>query len=472
MNEKYLTVTAITRYLKAKFDADNNLKTVFLKGEISNFKAHTTGHLYFSLKDENSKINAIMFRTKASKLNFTPVDGSKVLVAGHISIYEATGGYQIYVDEMLEDGMGNLYIAFEKLKKELAKEGLFDQSHKKTIPKIPKRVGIITASTGAAIRDIITTIRRRFPICETILFPTLVQGDNAKDDIVRNIEKAQNYDLDVLIIGRGGGSIEDLWPFNEEIVARAIYNCSIPTISAVGHEIDFTISDFVADLRAPTPTAAAELAVPNMLDLTKHIDQLAIRLKEAINKKIKYQKLYLDALKSSYVIKSPMVMFENKKQTISLINDKLNTLIIQKVEKEKEKLKNIRESYVLNNPQNLYIAPKESIVSMAKRINELFYNNLNSQKTKLEYLKNSYILTNPKVLYKDKEVEIKNIASKLELLNPLKIIARGYSVTYNNGQIVKSIKDVQKNDELQIKVTDGIINTKVIDVEEENGKEI
>ncbi len=468
MQEKYLTVTAITRYLKAKFDADNNLQMVFIKGEISNFKAHTTGHLYFSIKDENSKINAIMFRAKASKLNFTPAEGSKVLVAGRISIYEATGGYQIYVDEMLEDGMGNLYIAFEKLKKKLQAEGLFAKEHKKNIPKIPKRIGIITASTGAAVRDIITTIKRRFPICETILFPTLVQGENAATDIVYNIERAQNYNLDVLIIGRGGGSIEDLWPFNEEIVARAIYNCEIPIISAVGHEIDFTISDFVADLRAPTPTAAAELAVPNILDLTNYIKQLEIRLKEAMQKKINYQKLYLEALKSSYVIKSPMVMFDSKKQTVALINDKINTLIIQKINKEKERMKNIHQSYILNNPNLLYENFQESIVSMAKRINELFYNNLNDYKTKLKYLKNNYILNNPKVLYKDKEVEIKNITSKLELLNPLKIIARGYSVTYNNDKIVKSIKNVKKDDKLKIKVTDGIISTKVIDMEEEN----
>lgn len=467
MNEKYLTITAITRYLKAKFDSDNNLKMVFLKGEISNFKAHTTGHLYFSLKDENSKINAIMFRTSASKLNFTPTDGSKVLVAGRISVYEATGNYQIYVDEMLEDGMGNLYVAFEKLKKELAKEGLFAESHKKPIPKIPKRVGIITASTGAAVRDIITTIKRRFPICETILFPTLVQGENAKDDIVRNIGRAENFDLDVLIIGRGGGSIEDLWPFNEEIVARAIYQCKIPTISAVGHEIDFTISDFVADLRAPTPTAAAELAVPNMVDLTNHISQLSIRLREAINKKIKYERLHLEAIKSSYVLKTPMVMYENKKQTISLINEKLNTLITQKLTKEKEKLINLRSHYILNNPEMLYQAKAESIASMAKRVTELFYNNLKVKELKLEYIKNSYILTNPQKLYEKEQTKLSGIIDKLELLNPLKIIGRGYSITYLNDKIVKSLKQVNINDTLNIKVNDGYIMAKILKKKED-----
>ncbi len=423
MNDKYLSVSAITRYLKAKFDSDENLQTVFLKGEISNFKAHTSGHFYFSLKDETSKINAIMFRSNASKVLFKPVDGMKVLVTGRVSIYEAMGSYQVYVDEMLEDGVGNLYVAYEQLKKKLKEEGLFDEVHKRAIPKIPRKVGIITASTGAAIRDIITTIKRRFPICETILFPTLVQGENAKDDIVRNIKRAEDYDLDVLIVGRGGGSIEDLWPFNEEIVARAIYDCKIPVISAVGHEVDFTIADFVADLRAPTPTAAAELAVPNMYDLKKHIDQLSIRLNESIFKKVNYLKLYLDSVKNSFVIKNPMIMFENRKQSLDLMNNKLNDLMLGKV----DKLKN----------------------EMAK-------------------MKKSYVLTNPILLYKDKILEVKNIAKKLELLNPLNILSRGYSVTYFQDKALKSVKGIEKDNVLDIKLADGMIKSKVIDVKEEN----
>lgn len=422
MNEKYLTVSAVTRYLKAKFDIDENLQTVYLKGEISNFKAHTSGHFYFSLKDENSKINAIMFRSNASKVIFKPADGMKVLVTGRISVYEAMGSYQIYVDEMLEDGVGNLYIAFEQLKKKLQAEGLFDEALKKPIPRIPKRVGIVTASTGAAIRDIMTTIKRRFPICETILFPTLVQGENAKDDIVRNIKRAEDYDLDVLIVGRGGGSIEDLWPFNEEIVARAIYDCRIPVISAVGHEVDFTIADFVADLRAPTPTAAAELAVPNMSDLKKHIDQLSIRLNEAIYKKVNYLKLYLDSVKNSFVIKNPGVMFENRKQSLDLMNTKLNELMLGKVDK---------------------------------------------MKNELEKIKKSYVLTNPKLLYKDNVVCLKNIIDKLELLNPLNILSRGYSITYMNDKALKSVKEVKKDDVLKIKLYDGMLETMVSKIEED-----
>ena len=419
MNDKYLSVTAITRYLKSRFDGDSNLQTVFLKGEISNFKAHTTGHFYFSLKDDKCKINAIMFRSNASKVPFNPVDGMKVLVTGRISLYEAMGSYQIYVDEMVEDGIGNLYVAFEELKKKLSSEGLFDEKYKRPIPKIPKRVGIVTASTGAAIRDIITTIKRRFPICETILFPTLVQGENAKDDIVRNIKKAHEYDLDVLIVGRGGGSIEDLWPFNEEIVARAIFESKIPVISAVGHEIDFTISDFVADLRAPTPTAAAELAVPNMVDLKSLISNLMIRLNEAINKKVNYQKLYLDSIKNSFVIKNPMIMFENKRQTLDLYLEKLNNVILRNLEIKRDKLSNLKDTYVLANPE---------------------------------------------FIYRDRKVLLKTVIDKLNLLNPLNILSRGYSISYLNGVALKSISEVKKMDEVQIKVSDGVIVTQVKDV--------
>ncbi len=419
MNDKYLSVTAITRYLKSKFESDVNLRLVFLKGEISNIKYHTTGHIYFSIKDETSKINAIMFSSNAKKLLFKPVDGSKVLVTGRITIYEATGGYQIYVDEMIEDGVGNLYIAFEKLKQDLSKEGLFDQKYKKSIPKIPERIGVITAPTGAAIKDILSTIKRRFPICEVILFPSLVQGDGAKNDIVKNIKLAQNYDLDVLIVGRGGGSIEDLWPFNEESVARAIFDCKIPVISAVGHEIDFTIADYVADMRAPTPTGAAELAVPNITDLINNINNLKIRLNESINKKINYQKLYLDGIKSSYAIKNPLIMYENKKQKLDILLDNLNKSLVKKYENSKHKL-------------------------------ELF--------------KNNYILNNPKILYEKHQNKLSNLIEKLELINPLGVLKRGYSLTMQNNKIISSIDSVKLNSSLLIKVSDGEIEANVINI--------
>lgn len=423
MNNKYLEISALTKYIKYKFDNDEHLRKVYLKGEISNLKIHSTGHLYLSLKDEYSKINAIMFSSAAKKMLFTPKDGMKVLVTGRISVYEATGNYQIYIDEMLEDGIGNLYIAFEQLKEKLKNEGLFDSAHKRKIPRIPNRVGIITAPTGAAIKDILSTIKRRYPLCETILFPSLVQGDNAKDDIVRNIELANNYELDVLIVGRGGGSIEDLWPFNEEIVARAIYNSKIPVVSAVGHEIDFTIADYVADLRAPTPTGAAEMVVPNTSDLINYLNQLKIRLNECINKKVKYNELYLDSIKNSFVIKNPLIMYENRKQKLDIMLDKINTIIAKKID---------------------------------------------NFKVKMNYIKANYTLNNPTVLYKDDIHKLNLLVEKLELLNPLAILKRGYTVTYQNDKIIKSIKDIDTKNTLKIKFFDGFIDVKKVG--DKNGK--
>ncbi len=411
-NDKYLTVSAMTRYLKHKFDTDQNLRHVFLKGEISNFKAHTTGHMYFSVKDEASKINAIMFASSARKLNFVPADGMKVLLVGRISVYEATGNYQIYVEQMMEDGIGNLYVAFEKLKKQLASEGLFAPEHKKKIPKIPERVGIVTAATGAAIKDILSTIKRRYPICETILFPSLVQGDAAAEDIVRNIKLAQTYDLDVLIIGRGGGSIEDLWPFNEEIVARAIYECPIPTISAVGHEIDYTIADFVADLRAPTPTGAAEIAVPNMVDLQKLLAQFRIRLNEGIYKKVNYQRLYLESVQNSFVLKNPMMMFDGKKQTLDYLLERANQSVLKKVER---------------------------------------------MRTHMDHIKQNYLLLHPEELYKEEKLKLGTLMDKLELVNPMNVLKRGYTLTYLEDHTIENAEDLSVGDQVKIKFHDGTI---------------
>lgn len=419
-SSKYLTVTALTRYIKYKIDSDEHLRQVFLRGEISNFKSHTTGHLYFSLKDETSKINAIMFNTNAKKIEFKPADGMKVLIVGRISVYEATGNYQIYVDEMIQDGVGNLYLEFEKLKKKLAEEGLFDKSKKKSIPLFPEKIGIVTAPTGAAIKDILSTIKRRYPVCKTYLFPSLVQGEFAKDDIAKKIKFAQTYDLDVLIVGRGGGSIEDLWPFNEEVVARAIFDCKIPVISAVGHEVDFTIADFVADLRAPTPTGAAEFAVPNIFDVIKQINNFKIRLNENINTKINYQKLKLDSIKSSFVIKNPMLMYENKKQKIDQLFENLN--------------------------KNIFI-------------------NVSKKRMELDNIKNHYILKNPIVLYEKKKDYLSNLIQKLELVNPLNILKKGYTLTYVEDKLIKNIKDVKIDDTIKIRLSDGFIISKVINKE-------
>ena len=307
MKYNAVTVTQLNKYLKDKFDEDENLNAILVKGEISNFKNHYTGHLYFTLKDENSLIKCIMFKSYAEKLNFKPKDGMKVMVFGTVSVFERDGVYQIYVKSMMEDGIGDLHEQFEQLKAKLEKEGLFEQTHKKAIPLYPKVVGVLTSQTGAVIRDIINVSTRRNPNVYIKLLPVPVQGPGAAEQIADKIRIMNEKKLaDVLIIGRGGGSLEDLWPFNEEIVARAIYDSEIPIISAVGHETDFTIADFVADLRAPTPSAAAELAVPDIFEVKQKIINYQNRSKLALKKKIEIMKLRFEKVMKSRVFTDPM----------------------------------------------------------------------------------------------------------------------------------------------------------------------
>lgn len=389
-----LTVSEINTYIKDILDFDTYLNRVTIKGEISNLKFHTRGHLYFSLKDETSKINAVMFNYKNYNLDFIPKDGMSVEVKGKISVFVSGGSYQITVTSMKEDGVGDLYVLFEKLKKKLNEEGLFDPIHKKKLPRIPKKVGVITAPTGAAIKDIISTINRRFPLTEIVVFPSLVQGDGAKENIVNMLKLADKSDVDVIILGRGGGSIEDLWAFNEEIVARQIYMTNKPIVSAVGHEIDFTISDFVSDLRAPTPTGAAELVVPSKLEILRYL--------------------------SDY-----------KSRIISVINTKLTNY--------NEILNKYKNNYVLNNPMNMYLSEEQKLDNLMERLNRNILYDLERKGTKLD-----------------------NLKTKLELLNPLNILNKGYSVTTIDGKIVKSINDVPKGSVISTKVSDGVIESKVI----------
>lgn len=395
MKDKYITVTQLTRYIKFQIDNDRNLNQVFLKGEISNFKAHTRGHFYFTLKDENSRINAIMFSSNTKNVKFIPQDGMKVLVTGKISVFESSGNYQIYVEDMLEDGIGNLHIAFEQLKEKLNKEGLFDPIHKKPIPKFPSKVGVITAPTGAAIRDILSTINRRFPICDVILFPSLVQGELAKEDIVKKLKIADDFGVDVIILGRGGGSIEDLWPFNEEIVARAVYEAKTPIISAVGHEIDFTICDFVADVRAETPTGAAERAVPNLNEVLNYVEQLKIRANKSTINKIEQYKINLKRLTDSYILKNPLMMYEVKEQKLDIAIEKLNKLMI--------------------------------------------------------HLLDTYT------------IKVGNIIEKLEILNPMNALKRGYSVVKKEGKVT-DIKSLKAGEKIDINMQGGIVTSKIEEV--------
>ena len=417
MEKKYLTISALNKYLKHKFDTDENLQVVFLKGEISNLKG-TTGHLYFSLKDENARISAVMFKGAARRLTFTPKDGQTVLVYGKVSIYEATGNYQIYIEDMKEDGLGSLHVAFENLKKELFEKGLFDEAHKKEIPKIPDKIGIITAENGAAVKDILTTLKRRFPFAETYVFPSLVQGKTAHESIVSSIKKADDFGLDVIILGRGGGSIEDLWSFNEKDVAYAIFEAKTPIISAVGHEVDFTISDFVADKRAPTPTAAAEIVAPNFVNILTNIDNAKVRSRSVIENKLKYLKSMYGSFKDHYILKNPLVLYQNKQQQKDIYVENLNKLILDKKSKLVIKYDSLMKSYIIEKPELLFKEPKNDLI---------------------------------------------NKIDKLNILNPLNTIKRGYTIVKKEGSLV-SAKNIKKDDLINIKFKDGDIDALVKEV--------
>ena len=422
MDKEYLKISELNNYIKNLLDGDIFLNRVYLKGEISNFKNHTRGHLYFTLKDDTSRISAVMFQSSAVKLTFTPEDGMNVLVSGRISAYPAQGSYQVYIDKMEVDGLGALYIEYEKLKKKLAMMGLFDENHKVPIPKFPEKIGVITASTGAAVRDIMSTIKRRYPICEAILFPCLVQGKDAAPDIVRQIKRADAYGVDTIIVGRGGGSIEDLWAFNEEIVAKAIYECKTPIISAVGHEIDWTIADFVADLRAPTPTGAAEMAVPTVLDINTLLDNYKIRLNRNIKNMVNTKFIKLRSLKQSFILKNPMSMYEVKEQKLDALIENIN--------------KDIKS--IIVNKENL-----------------------------LNNIKLSYTLKNPMELIKDKKVKFEMLINTLKLVNPLGILEKGYSLVECNGKIIKDSNDTKVNDYINIKLHKGKIKAEVKEIMED-----
>lgn len=331
-----ISVTELNRYIKDKVAEDEFLNAVLVKGEISNFKHHYTGHMYFTLKDENSLIKCIMFKSQTATLKFMPKDGMKVIIFGTVSVFERDGVYQIYAKSMQEDGVGDLYKAYEELKAKLEKEGLFDESHKKKIPFMPNIVGVLTSNTGSVIRDIINVSTRRNPNVYIRLLPVPVQGEGAGDKIAKAIRfMNENKLADVLIIGRGGGSLEDLWPFNEEVVARAIYDSEIPIISAVGHETDFSISDFVADLRAPTPSAAAELAVADVDDIYYTLDTYNVRLKNALKRKTEVMRLRYEKCMNSRVYKEPLQKINENYQRIDSILKQLENSINKRVKDNK-----------------------------------------------------------------------------------------------------------------------------------------
>lgn len=336
--EMAISVTQLNKYIKDKIADDEYLNNILIKGEISNFKHHYTGHLYFTLKDENSLIKCIMFKSYAQKLNFEPKDGMKVYILGTVSVFERDGVYQIYAKVMEEDGLGDLYARYQKLKKEMEAKGLFAENHKKKIPLMPKVIGVLTSQTGSVIRDIINVATRRNPNVYIRLLPVPVQGEGAAEKIAYGIEYMNKHELaDVLILARGGGSLEDLWPFNEEIVANSIYQSKIPIISAVGHETDFSISDFVADLRAPTPSAAAELAVPDVYEVKEKIFTYQNRLKMTLTKKLEIMKLRYDKCMSSTVFKEPTRRIQENYIKIDTFVKQLENKINRIKEKNKNK---------------------------------------------------------------------------------------------------------------------------------------
>lgn len=376
IEKNIFSVSQINGYIKSVLDRDKFLYNIYIKGEISNFKEHYSGHIYLSLKDENSKILAVMFKSSALKLKFKPENGMKVIAFGRISVFERDGQYQLYIEEMQPDGIGALHIAYEQLKEKLKNEGLFDEKFKKMLPQYPQTVGVVTSKTGAVIRDILNVLKRRYPFLKIKIFPTSVQGSEAPPQIVSAISYINKYKLcDVVIIARGGGSIEDLWAFNDENVARAVFESKIPIVSAVGHETDFTICDFVADFRAPTPSAAAEIIVPSKLELAKRIADINKRLYYCISKIIEINKNYYINLKSQRVLQNPMDIINEKSQYLSNLQTALikNTQLKIALKKEQfakhiSKLEALSPLAVLNRGYAIATDEKNIVIKSAKSI--------------------------------------------------------------------------------------------------------
>lgn len=432
---KHLTVSALTKYLQKKFDVDPYLNKVVLIGEISNFNQKATKHRYFSLKDESAKISAVMFQSAYNKLNFQPQEGMKVIVTGRVAIYGPSGSYQITIDSMQPDGVGALYQAYEQLKNKLQAEGAFDQL-KKVIPKYPRKIAVITSPSGAVIRDIMTTIRRRYPIVQVVVYPVKVQGIESAQEIVSALDaiEQQAQDYDTIIIARGGGSIEDLWSFNEEIVARAILNCSLPVISSIGHETDFTIADYVSDLRAPTPTAAAELSVPVLSEVIQQIQQLEHRLYQSMQQKILLYKKHLDRYQSSYVLQEPDRIYQVYAQRLDEMNRMMYLLFRRYVDHQQLRLSQYQDRLQLQNPVHRIQESKQLVLQ---------------QQDALIYRMQIYI--------NQCRQDFNSKMNVLDALSPLKILKRGYAVVETDQGIIQSIEDVQINDKIKISVSDGTI---------------
>lgn len=446
MSKKYVTVTALTKYLKKKLDIDPHLRDISLRGEISNFIHHSSGHMYFTIKDNYAQIRAVMFASHNRQLPFTPKNGAQIVAKGEVSIYERHGGYQFYVKGMEPDGIGALYLAYEQLKEKLKKARYFDPMYKKALPKYPKHVGVITSPKGAAVKDIITTIKRRYPIVNITIIPVQVQGEGAGKSIVLGIEKANELNMfDTLIVGRGGGSIEDLWAFNEEQVVKAIFHSSIPIINAVGHETDTTLSDFVADVRASTPTGAAELAVPSLLDVKQSIKEKQVQLVNTMKLYINERTKSLQQLQTSYGFHLPKQFIMRNEQYIDSLFDKMNFHFRSNVKKQQTTLHHAINQLQLHHPND--------------KINQ-FKNTIQNYNEQLIFSTKNHL--------EKQQYELSVLLEKLTLLNPLHTIKRGYAIPYKEDDtILKTVKKVKQGDRVSLRLIDGKLDTKVTYIQEE-----
>jgi len=431
MEPRYVTVSALNKYLKAKFIEDQQLSNIYLKGEISNFKYHSSGHCYFTLKDSSSRINAVLFSSQARKITFAIEDGMHVLVEGSVSIYEATGQYQLYVRSIILDGIGQLYVQFEQLKKKLEMMGYFDHLHKKEIKKFPKKIGIITGANTAALKDIVKVISNRFPFVEIYLFPTLVQGKTAANDIVKSIKKADQSKLDTILLARGGGSLEDLWPFNQEIVAQAVYDATTPIISAIGHESDVVITDYVADVRAATPTAGASLIVPDYKEVILLITHYKKQMSQIINLRLRNEKTRLQPITNSYYYKNPKALYQEEFLRLSILNDSLQQLFHKLVSNQKQKIDKF-DTYLSNHSNQLIIKKQNQIQII-------------NQKLQFDF----------QIFFKLKQNQYNNIKERLHAYSPLGILKRGFTYITKDDKMIVSAKELHQGDAIEVSFIDG-----------------
>lgn len=450
MQQQVMTVRELTNHIKGCIENDPILSQVWVRAEISNFTHHSRGHMYFTLKDDMSRIKAVMFAGHNRYLKFLPKDGMTVLVRGEVNVYERDGQYQLYVKEMQPDGIGALYQAYEELKARLEKLGWFANERKKPLPRVPRRIGVITSPTGAAIRDILTTLTRRFPVAEVLVFPVLVQGERAASSIAQALFTANQYELDVLIVGRGGGSIEELWAFNEEEVARAIFQSRIPVISAVGHETDFTIADFVADLRAPTPTAAAELAVPVLGELKQRLEQLHLAMNRALQRQIDLRKRELERIKNRYAFKVPKELIRQKEQELDQQLLRLEKGVKQLFDRNLSQLLERQRHLARLNPVSKAVQARKETVRLTDQL----------------------VKEMQRLLHRKKE-QVRYTLLQLDALSPLKIMTKGYSLLYDHDKsaLYRSVKEIEPGQALKVQMHDGVLDCQVWGIEEEEENE-